>query len=152
MDIEKIKKVVESISLPIINSLGYELIDVEFVNEEEEWYLRIYIDKDEGITIDDCTRVSSSIDVIIDEADPIEIGYYLEVSSPGPNRRLKSEKDYIKFTGANIKILLHNAIDGKNVVEGRLEGFTPDNVSLNIEGSILDINRKNINEIRLNDF
>jgi ribosome maturation factor RimP len=119
MDIGKIEKAVESISLPVINNLGYELVDVEFINEEDEWYLRLYIDKAEGITIDDCTKVSRSIDELIDEADPVEIGYYLEVSSPGPNRKLKLEKDYIKFKGENIKIFLQDAFDGKYEVEGR---------------------------------
>ena len=155
MDIEEIKKIegtVESITLPVINSLGYQLVDVEFVNEEEEWYLRIYIDNDQKITIDDCTKVSRAIDEIIDEADPVPIGYYLEVSSPGPNRKIKSDSDFIKFIGSSIKINLHKAVNGQNEIEGILDQISANEISIKCNGDILGIDRKNIKEARLNDL
>ena len=124
---------------PIIAENGLELVDVEFVKEGANWYLRIYIDKEGGVTIDDCETVSRALEVRLDEADPIEQAYILEVSSPGIDRPLKKEADFEKFQGEIIDVKLYKAMDGKKQYQGRLLG---------LEDGILTIEDEAGNEIR----
>ena len=100
---------------------GVKLWDVRFLKEGASWYLRVFIDKEDGITIDDCTNVSHAIDPIIDEADPIDKAYYLEVCSPGIERELTRPFHYESFVGEKIKVKLYKAIDGKKEFIGILK-------------------------------
>lgn len=106
-----------------VESLGYCLWDVKFVKEGASWYLRIFIDKDEGICIDDCTEVSHLVDPIIDEADPINVSYFLEVCSPGLERELSEEWHFEKYIGAPVKIKLIRPKDGKREFDGKLLSY-----------------------------
>ena len=97
---------------PIAEELGYIIWDVEFVREGSEWYLRITIDSEEGISIDDCEKVHRGIETILDDADPIEGAYYLEVSSPGIERVLRTEEHFIAMSGETVTLHLFTAVYG----------------------------------------
>ena len=101
------EKLVYDLVLPIAEELGYDIWDVSFEKEGAYWYLRVFIDHEDGITIDDCTDVSHAIDPIIDEADPIDKAYYLEVCSPGLERELSRPEHFIKMQGEKIKVKLY---------------------------------------------
>ncbi len=113
---------VEELLTPVINELGYDLWDVEYEKEGTEWFLRITIDLFEGITIEDCERVHRTIDPILDEADPIEGAYRLEVSSPGIERELRRPNHILSFTGTGeeIEIKFYAPRDGKKSVNGEI--------------------------------
>jgi len=119
----KVEEVVTELALPITAKHSFELVDVEFVKEGANWYLRIYIDKPGGIMIDDCQTVSGELSDELDRVDPVEYGYFLEVSSPGLDRPLKKERDFEKFKGEIIEVKLFQPIDGKKVFEGELVGL-----------------------------
>lgn len=116
---------VEELLTPTVTGLGYDLWDVEFEKEGSEWYLRITIDKFEGITIDDCELVHRTIDPIIDEADPIEHSYRLEVSSPGIERELKRPAHILSFTGTGetVEIRFFAPRDGVKSVKGQIADY-----------------------------
>ena len=97
---------------PIVEANGLELVDLEFVKEGVNWYLRVYIDKDGGVNIDDCELVSRALEAKLDEKDPIEQAYILEVSSPGIDRPLKKEADFVKYQGEIIDVKLYTAVNG----------------------------------------
>ena len=108
---------------PYVEQLGLILWDVRFVKEGASWYLRIFIDKEGGVTIDDCTNVSHAVDPVLDEADPISVSYYLEVCSPGLNRELKEPYHFEAFVGSEISLTLYKAENGSKSVRGVLEAF-----------------------------
>lgn len=114
-----------------IKALGLKLWDVRFVKEGASWYLRIFIDKDGGVSIDDCTDVSHAVDPILDEADPIDVSYYLEVCSPGLNRELKEKSHFLSFIGNEVLLTLYKAENGTKSVRGILTDF--------IDGPVLKI-------------
>ncbi|KRQ86987.1 Ribosome maturation factor RimP [Caloramator mitchellensis] len=151
MDNKKIIEIVEKLARPIAESFGLEVVDVQFVKENNEWFLRVFIDKEEGITIDDCTNVSRRLSDKLDEIDPISVSYYLEVSSPGINRPLKNDKDFKRFINHNIKIKLFEAINGKKVLKGLLEDYRDGKILLNVDGEKIEIERNKISLANLND-
>lgn len=106
-----------------VEAQGVELWDVRFVKEGASHYLRVFIDKSEGISINDCTDVSHAIDPIIDEADPIDISYYLEVSSPGLQRELSRPEHFEKMLGRVVNVKLFKALDGKKEFSGALKAY-----------------------------
>ena len=116
------KQVAELVK-PYVEQLGLTLWDVRFVKEGASWYLRIFIDKEGGVTIDDCTDVSHAVDPVLDEADPISVSYYLEVCSPGLNRELKEPEHFKAFIGSEIALTLYKAENGSKSVQGILEAF-----------------------------
>ena len=116
------KKVLE-IAEPIILEKGLELADLEFVKEGPNWYLRVYIDKDGGVTIEDCENVSRILEKKLDETDPIEQAYILEVSSPGIDRPLKKPEHFEKYIGEIIDIKLYKPLEGKKEYQGELKQF-----------------------------
>ena len=134
-----------------VESEGVELWDVRFLKEGASWYLRVFIDKPEGISIDDCTNVSHAIDPIIDEADPIDVSYYLEVCSPGLERELSREEHFHKVLGKKIKIKLYKAIDGKKEYSGILKSFEED-IILETEDGEMKFTFKEISKAHLCDF
>lgn len=140
---------IEALVQPIVNEHHFECVDVEYVKEAGTWFLRVFIDKEGGITIDDCELVSRALDVKIDQEDPIEEAYILEVSSPGLDRPLKKPRDYERSIGKDVEIKLYKAVDGVKEVIGVLEGYTDEDVTLNIEGTLLTIIKKDIAIIRL---
>lgn len=141
----KIKDLVEELLNPFLNENGLELYNVEFVKEAKEWFLRVYIDKVEGseeeyISTDDCELVSRFLSEKLDESDPIEQNYYLEISSPGMDRVLLKEKDFIRYAGKQVEVNLYQAIDGKKMLTGELVGMIDENLVIIDE----KINRKEI--------
>ena len=139
----------EGLLLPILADLNFELVDVEFVKEAGNWYLRAYIDKPGGITIDDCEKVSRTLSDVLDREDYIEEAYYLEVSSPGLTRPLKKAKDYDRNIGRPVDIKLFRAVEGFKEFTAILASYTDDTVCVTLEdGKELTIAKKNISLIR----
>lgn len=116
----KVTEVVEELTQPIIQELGLELVEIEFVKEGKNWFLRVYIDKENGVDIEDCGIVSERLSEKLDELDPITQNYFLEVSSPGAERPLKKAKDFEKAIGKNVFIKTYEPIDGEKGFEGKL--------------------------------
>ncbi|MFZ5352037.1 MAG: ribosome maturation factor RimP [Bacillota bacterium] len=140
----KVEDIVYDLAKPITDRYNFELVEVEYKKEGNEWYLRLYIDKDGGITIDDCQIVSEELSDLLDEADPINQSYILEVSSPGIDRPLKLERDYIKNMNKQVEAKLYTSIDGKKLFEGELVGYTNETVNLKINGKTVELDKKNI--------
>ncbi len=134
-----------------VNSQGVELWDVRFVKEGASWYLRVYIDKQEGITIDDCTNVSHAIDPVIDEADPVDKSYYLEVCSCGLERELVKREHFEKVIGQKIKVKLYKAVDGVKEFTGNLLSVD-EKIVLDIDGETKGFGLKEISKANLCDF
>lgn len=138
---------------PIAESLGLELWDVRFEKEGADWFLRIFIDKDGGVSIDDCVEMSHAVDKPLDEADPIEQSYCLEVSSPGVERDLKRDEHFEKCLGEKIMVKLIRPVDGQREFKGILESYDNGNFELlTEEGTKLMINKKEASYVKLDDF
>lgn len=127
---KRIEETVAELVLPITERLAYELVDVEFLKEGANWYLRVYIDKPGGITLDDCQAVSEELSDKLDEADPITQSYILEVSSPGLERPLKKESDFVRYKGERVEVKLFQPINGAKVFEGELLGLADGIISI----------------------
>lgn len=141
---------VEVLTSGMIEEMGYELVDVEFVKEGQNWYLRFYLDKEGGISIDDCEKASRAIEKLLDEKDPIEQAYILEVSSPGLDRQLKKEKDFVKYAGSLVDIKLYKAVDGSKEFQGTLKGLEGNTVTIEDEnGNEMSFDRKDTAVIKL---
>ena len=140
----------EKLLLPIMEELNFELVDVEYVKEGGSWYLRAYIDKEGGITVDDCEVVARRMNDLLDEEDFIEESYIFEVSSPGLGRPLKKEKDYARSMGKELEIRTYRAINRQKEFYGILTGYTADNVTITTEDEEeLTFQKKEIALIRL---
>ncbi|MBD5544490.1 MAG: ribosome maturation factor RimP [Lachnospiraceae bacterium] len=124
----------EELLRPIMEANGFELVDVEYVKEGSSWYLRAYIDKPGGITIDDCELVSRALSEILDREDYISEAYILEVSSPGLLRPLKKEKDYRRNLEKQVEIRTYKMVDKKKEFVGTLTAFDKDTVTIEEEG------------------
>ncbi len=147
---EQYEQKTEEILLPIIEEHGFELVDVEYVKEGSTWYLRAYIDKPGGITIDDCETVSRRLSDILDEKDYIEDAYILEVSSPGLGRPLKKEKDYKRSLGEEVEIRTYRMIEKQKEFRGILKAYNRDTVTIVTEEEEEQVfQRDNIALIRL---
>ena len=117
----KVTEKVEALARPVIEDEGCELWSVEYVREAGSWYLRVFIDKDGGVGIDDCERISRRLDPILDEADPIPYSYVFEVGSAGAERELKRPSDFEKFMGSEVEVKLYQPYEGKKSLVGKLE-------------------------------
>ncbi len=145
---------VKALAEPIINRLGLSLWDVRYVKEGAVWYLRIFIDKEEGVTIEDCENVTRAIDEPLDRLDPIEGSYCLEVSSPGIERELIRDEHFDKFLGAPIMVKLHRPLEnGEKELKGTLLSHDKENVEMITEnGTEIVIKKKDTVYIKLDDF
>lgn len=140
----------EKLLLPIMERTGFELVDVEYVKEGSNYYLRAYIDKEGGITIDDCELVSRELSDLLDAEDFIPEAYFLEVSSPGLGRQLKKDKDFARSIGEDVEVKLYKPLDKKKEFEGVLEGFDEETVVLRLsETETVTIPRESIAVIKL---
>ncbi len=139
----------EELVTPIIEQNQFELVDVEYVKEGRNWYLRVYADKEGGINIDDCVLISRALEAKLDEEDFIPDAYILEVSSPGLGRPLKKEKDFQRSLGEKVECKLYQAVDQQKEWEGILEGVTKETITLKTNQSEIELQRKNIASIRL---
>lgn len=131
-----------------VEAQGVSLWDVRFLKEGASWYLRVFIDKEDGVTIDDCTNVSHAIDPIIDDADPIDKAYYLEVCSPGIERELTRPFHFESVLGEKIKVKLYKAIDGKKEFIGILRS-ADEKIVLETESDELSLEFKEISKANL---
>ena len=144
--VDKLKGLV----LPITDELKYELYYIEYVKENGEFYLRIYIDKSEGsISLNDCEAVSRRVSEILDIEDPIEEAYFLEVSSPGLNRRLYTEEHFKKFIGREVLVRFTSAINGSKNVTGVLESVDEDSITVSSKETTVKVPKTKIKTANL---
>ena len=143
-----IEERVESLVTKTINDLGYELYDVEYAKEGKDYYLRIFIDKQEGIDLNDCEKVNDSINDLLDQADYIKEQYFLEVSSPGIERNLRKDKHLEDNIGNLVEIKLFKPIEKKKVIQGILKEFNKETLILETEENNIEIERKDISVIK----
>lgn len=129
----KVTEVVENLVTPILTENGLELVDIEYVKEGKDWFLRVFIDKENGVDIEECGLVSEKLSEQLDEMDPIPHNYFLEVSSPGAERPLKKDKDYQRAIGKNVFLKTYEPIDGEKTFEGKLVGFDGERVTIEIK-------------------
>ena len=147
---EQYEQQTEELLEPIVTGFGFELVDVEYVKEAGTWYLRAYIDKPDGITVDDCEAVSRKFSDILDEKDYIEDTYIFEVSSPGLGRPLKKEKDFKRSLGEEVEIRTYRAIEHQKEFVGILQEYDNDTVTIAYEDDTTQtFNRSEIALIRL---
>lgn len=147
---EQYEQQTEELLEPIVRGVGFELVDVEYVKEVGTWYLRAYIDKPGGITVDDCEAVSRKFSDILDEKDYIEDTYIFEVSSPGLGRPLKKEKDFKRSLGEEVEVRTYRAIDRQKEFLGILKDYDKDTVTIEYEdGSAQVFEKGDIALIRL---
>lgn len=126
----KITEKVEALAKPVVEDEGCELWAVEYVREAGSWYLRVLIDKDGGVGIDDCERISRRLDPILDEADPIPDSYVFEVGSAGAERELKRPSDFERYIGSEVEVKLYQPYRGKKSYVGCLEAYEDGNVTV----------------------
>ena len=143
-----IESKVEKLLEEIITNLGYELYDVKYEKEGKDYYLRIIIDKPEGIDINDCETVNNAINDILDEADYIKEQYFLEVSSCGLERVLRKEKHLQEQLEKEIEVKLFTPVEKKKQYQGTLKGFNSEKLVLQVEENELELERKNISQIK----
>ena len=147
---ETYEKKTEDYLLPLMEEYHFELVDVEYVKEAGNWYLRAYIDKEGGITVDDCEVVSRRLGDWLDEKDFIEDSYILEVSSPGLGRPLKKDKDFDRSIGKDVDIKLYKPMNKQKDYTGTLKASGKDTVTVTVEaGTELVLNRPEIALVRL---
>ena len=146
---QRVEKIAERLVEPIIDSLQCELVDIEYKKEGSQWYLRIYIDKTGGVTIDDCQAVSEQVSKLLDEKDPIPHSYILEVSSQGLDRVLKKDSDFKRFKGSLIDVSLYKSIEGRKKYRGVLIDFTDEFLTVEVKEKTIDFKRSDIAMVRL---
>ena len=143
------EKKAEQMLLPIVEGEGFELVDVEYVKEAGTWYLRGYIDKTGGITVNDCEAVSRIFSDKLDKDDFIEDSYIMEISSPGLDRPLKKEKDFKRSLGKAVEIRTYRPIDKQKEFYGILDSYDDNSVTIDEDGNLRTFEKKEIALIRL---
>ena len=144
-----IEKLVEKLTGDIIQGTNLELIDVEYV-KERDWYLRVFLDKPGGMELEDCQWVSERLEAKLDELDPVRESYYLEVSSPGLDRPLKKEADFVRHAGDKVEIHTFAPLDGRKLIVGTLVGISADSqIQIVVDGNEIQIPRDKVSLIRL---
>ena len=147
---EKYEQKAEALITPILESNGFELVDMEYVKEGSNWYLRAYIDKEGGIAVDDCEVISRALSDWLDKEDFIDDSYILEVSSPGLGRPLKKEKDFVRSMGKDVDVRLYRQLNKQKEFTGALSAYDENTVTLTMEdGSQMVFEKADIALIRL---
>ncbi len=144
----KIEEKVESLLSSVINQLGYELYDVEYAKEGKDYFLRIFIDKPEGIDLNDCEKVNNAINELLDEADYIKEQYFLEVSSPGIERILRKDKHLKDNIGSMVELKLFKSIDKEKNIVGYLKSYDENFITIEKDNKEIQVERKNISVIK----
>jgi ribosome maturation factor RimP len=139
-----VEQQIQTVADPLIDSLGLQLVHIECVVHNRQKFVRIYIDKPNGVGLDDCVAVSRELGDLIDIHIEDIGSYRLEVSSPGPNRPLKTKADFIRFQGDRIKIETHEVVEGRRKFTGILEKTNDDSVTITVDGKSFDISGTNI--------
>ncbi|MBM4338597.1 MAG: ribosome maturation factor RimP [Deltaproteobacteria bacterium] len=135
---------VTTLVTPILLEEGMELVDLDYRREATGWVLRLYIDKERGVTLDDCARISREVGRILDVENPITTPYALEVSSPGLRRPLKTEKDFLKYRNHLLKVRTHIPIEKQRHFRGQLLNVVNEGIEINMDGRIVHIPFQNI--------
>ncbi len=144
-----VAQTIEELITPILNEDRLELVDVEYKKEGRNWYLRIFVDKEGGVTVDDCTHVSRRIEDIIEVEEIVPTSYILEVSSPGLDRPLKKEKDFLRFKGKRAHVSTYTPIDHQKNFKGTIEDFRNDTLVLQVDDRKIEIPESQIAKARL---
>ncbi len=134
---------------PELRQQGYELVEVEYVQEHGAWILRLYIDKEGGITLDDCQSVSQLVSVLLDKEDYIDNAYMLEVSSPGFDRPVRKPADFERFAGERVKAASYAPVSGRKHFRGELKGFRDGLVLVECDGTTFEIHLENLKKAHL---
>ncbi|KYH32172.1 ribosome maturation factor RimP [Neomoorella mulderi] len=129
----KLTELIQGLVEPVLTGMGYELVDLQYGREGGRYILRLFIDRPEGIGLDDCEKVSRIVGDILDQEDPIPNSYYLEVSSPGLERPLKKEADFQRFAGRKVRLRMFAPIDGQRHFQGRLLGYQEGRVQVQLD-------------------
>ena len=145
----KITEAVMALAKPVVEAEGSELWDVEYVKEAGAWYLRVYIDKAGGVSIDDCEAVSRALDPVLDEADPIPTSYIFEVSSAGVERELKRPGDFEKFMGSQVEVRHYQPVEGAKSHIGTLRGYADGAVTIEMNGQEKTYQKAQVAQVRL---
>ena len=145
----KVTDTVAALAVPVVEAAGCSLWDVDSVKEAGQWFLRLYIDKEGGISIEDCEAVSRPMSDLLDEADPIEGSYVFEVSSAGADRVLKTDAHFEQFMGAEVEVKLYRPRDGRKEFVGLLRTHNEGDVTVEINGEIAEFTKKEIALVRL---
>lgn len=145
----KITEIVWRIAEPVVQEKGCILWDVEYVREGSEYFLRLYLDKEGGVSIDDCEAVSRAVDPLLDEADPIEGSYHFEVCSAGLERALKRPKDFEQFMGQAVTVKLYRPRQGRKEIPGILRGYQEGKVTLEAGADTLTFEKSEVAQVRL---
>ena len=145
----KITDVVTALAEPIVKESGCELWDVEYIREAGQWFLRVYIDKENGVSIEDCEKVSRALDTILDEADPIPGSYVFEVSSAGAERELKRPSDFERYIGSAVEVKLYKPLNGSKSLPGKLLGYNDGNITILYLKDEITLEKQQIAQVRL---
>ena len=146
----KVEKIIWEAVEPIIEENGCSVYDIEFVKEGQNYFLRIFIDKEDGVSTDDCEKISRAVDPVIDEIDPIEPSYYLEISSPGLDRKLSRQEHFDSAIGSLVDIKLFAPINGSKDITAYLKGFDGKTIFLETEnGAAIELEKQKASSIRL---
>ena len=145
----KVTDLAAKLALPVVEEAGCELWDVEYVREAGTWFLRIYIDKEGGVDILDCEKVSRALSDLLDEADPIEGSYTLEVSSAGAERPLKRPGDFERFMGSPVTVKLYKARNGRKEFAGTLAGYDNGDVTITVGDAAMTVGKDEVALCRL---
>lgn len=147
----KITDFVRSLAEPITQELGLMLWDVQFVKEGASWYLRIFIDKEGGVSIDDCVNMNNAIDPLLDQYDPISHSYYLEVSSPGLGRKLTRDEHFNWLMGSPVILRLYKGIDGQKEFKGELASYDGQTIGIKSGDEVLTFEKSTVSYVKLDD-
>ena len=145
----KVTETVATLAAPIVEQAGCSLWDVEYVKEAGEWFLRVYIDKEGGVSIDDCEAVSRPLSDLLDEADPIEGSYTFEVSSAGADRVLKKPEHFEQFMNSEVEVKLYRPREGRKEFVGLLRGYEDGGVTLEVGNETQSFTKQEIALVRL---
>jgi len=146
---EAMEHQIELLVEPIVREKGLELVDVEYIREGAHWYLRLYVDKDGGVDMDDCSGVSHRVSEMLDDKNPIPQAYMLEVSSPGLERRLKKDEDFVRFQGSLVKVNTTSQFQGFKEFTGNLIGLINDEIVLEYKNKRIAIPRALVKKAHL---
>lgn len=145
----KVTEKVAELARPVVEEEGCSLWDVEYLREAGAWYLRIYIDKEGGVSIDDCERISRRLDPMLDEADPIPGSYVFEVGSAGAERELKRPADFEQFMGSQVELRLYQPLDGSKAYVGALKAYDKGDITIEGPGGERQFKNGQVAQVRL---
>ncbi len=145
----KVTELTRTLAEPLAAARGCRIWDVEYVREAGTWFLRVYIDKEGGVDIDDCEAVSRPLSDALDQADPIQGSYTLEVSSAGIDRPLKRPEHFAQFVGSEVEVRLYRPVQGSKEHIGVLKGYAGGDVTVELSGADVTFEKKDVAQVRL---